>query len=526
MQRDASSSYDVIILGSGMAGTILGAILGRAGKRVLILDAKEHPRFAIGESTIPQTSQLLTLLAKEHDVPELSSLGLDAPKGLRREIGNCCGIKRTFGFAYHDLDREHDPRQANQFGNVWRDENHLFRQDVDAFLVRVALRHGCEVRQRIRVSAIEVGPSGATVATDRLGTLSTRFVVDGSGYKSLLADRFGLRDEPPRMLHHSRSLFNHMIDVEPFEDCVTNELHVKWSQGTLHHVFDHGWVWVIPFNNWEGSTNPLVSIGLTLDPRVYPEPEGVSPEDEFAAFMERLPSANRQFTRAKAVREWVRTGRLQYSASRTIGPRFCLLSHAAGFVDALFSRGLINTMEVIRGLAPLLLAALDDDDFDESRFEALDARQLAVLDYADRLAFGSFAAWRDFEVWNVWMRVWAIGTGVAESNLGSYVMAPRHSEWRPLPNPIFSDFEHPGYRDYFERSFAIIDRYDRREIDAATATRELGEVLSGYCFEMPLPERVAGHEWALRNPRCRDFLLGSPDLHERWNRNLPDPHLG
>ena len=72
-------------------------------------------------------------------------------------------------------------------------------------------------------------------------------------------------------------------------------------------------MWVIPFNNWEGSTNPLVSVGLTLDPRVYPEPEGVSAAAEFAEFMLHLPSANRQFKNAKAVREWVRTGRLVVS---------------------------------------------------------------------------------------------------------------------------------------------------------------------------------------------------------------------
>ena len=525
MKADDSNQRDVVVLGSGMGGTILGSILARAGHDVLILDAKAHPRFAIGESTIGQTSQMLTLLAKEFDVPELSTLGMDSPGAVRREIGNCCGIKRTVGFAYHDLDAEHDPKKAFQIGNVWRDENHFFRQDVDTYLVGVAKQYGCEVQERVMVQAIDIDDSGAKVETDRLGTISARFIVDGTGYRSLLAEHYGLRDSPPNLRHHSRCLFTHMSGVKGFEEVATNELHVKWSQGTLHHCFADGWVWVIPFNNWEGADNPLVSVGLTLDPRVYPEAEGSTPEEEFNDFLHRLPSVDRQFADAEAVRPWVRTGRLQYSSSRTIGPRFCLLSHAAGFVDALFSRGLINTMEVIRVLAPALLGALDNDDFDEARFEDLDARQLGSFDYADRLAYGSFASWRDFDVWNVWMRVWAIGSGVVESNLGGHVIAGRRSNWQPTEGRILSDWEDPGYKEYFERSFVVIDRYARGEVDAATATRELEAILSGYEFDMALPDRVQGHEWALRNPDCRDFMLGAPDLHERWAKRLPDPHL-
>ena len=113
--------YDVVILGSGFGGSILGSILARHGVSVLLIDAKSHPRFSIGESTIPQTSQLLTLLSREYDVPELNNIGLRSPEGIRENIGWTCGIKRTLGFAYHRLGEQHDPNEAIQFGNVWRD---------------------------------------------------------------------------------------------------------------------------------------------------------------------------------------------------------------------------------------------------------------------------------------------------------------------------------------------------------------------------------------------------------------------
>ena len=51
--QQPDEQYDVAILGAGMAGGVLGTVLARNGVRVLLLDAATHPRFAVGESTIP-----------------------------------------------------------------------------------------------------------------------------------------------------------------------------------------------------------------------------------------------------------------------------------------------------------------------------------------------------------------------------------------------------------------------------------------------------------------------------------------
>ena len=49
----SDSQYDVIILGSGIGGSTLAAILARDGFRVLMIEKARHPRFALGESTLP-----------------------------------------------------------------------------------------------------------------------------------------------------------------------------------------------------------------------------------------------------------------------------------------------------------------------------------------------------------------------------------------------------------------------------------------------------------------------------------------
>ena len=54
-----SPDYDVAVLGAGIAGSALAAILARHQVRTVLIDAGTHPRFSIGESTVGGPSQLL-----------------------------------------------------------------------------------------------------------------------------------------------------------------------------------------------------------------------------------------------------------------------------------------------------------------------------------------------------------------------------------------------------------------------------------------------------------------------------------
>lgn len=96
------------------------------------------------------------------------------------------------------------------------------------------------------------------------------------------------------------------------------------SQGTLHHVFKGGWFWVIPFNNHPAATNPLCSVGLQLDPRLYPQRNDLTPEAEFYTFVQQFPAIYAQLQRAHPVSDWQRVDRLQYSAHHIVGDRFAL----------------------------------------------------------------------------------------------------------------------------------------------------------------------------------------------------------
>ncbi|MFD4659799.1 NAD(P)/FAD-dependent oxidoreductase [Kitasatospora sp. NPDC058444] len=402
--------YDVIILGTGLAGSVAGTIMARHGAKVLLIDATSHPRFAVGESMTPQLVEWIHILAERHHIPELKSLA--SINASTRDIAPTFGTKAHFGFMKHEPGQEPDPRQATQLAlpKIFLNNSHMFRQDSDAFMFYVAVKYGCTAKQNWRASAVDFDDDGVTVTGQNGEAFRGKYLIDASGFRSPLAEKFDLRDKPARFKHHSRSMFTHYVGIKRFDDVSGHPKELRppadWHTGTMHHLIERGWFWIIPFDNHKKSRNPLCSVGLTMDERTYPKPKDLTPDEEFARFLDRYPAVKRQFVGASRVREWVSTDRLQYSSKQTIGDRWCLMSHAAGFLDPLFSRGLSNTFEVVDALTSRLIEALKDGDFSAERFEYVERLEQGLLKYNDDIVNSSFIAFSHFRLWNAVFRVW------------------------------------------------------------------------------------------------------------------------
>jgi FADH2 O2-dependent halogenase len=409
--KDPNPIFDVAIIGSGIGGSTLAAILARQGQSVVVFEAGTHPKFAIGESTILETSEMMRALAKYYDVPELAYF---SSENYFPQAGTTHGVKRHFGFIYHEKGQAPRPDEALQAiipKQPYGHELHLYRQDTDYFLTSVAISYGATVLQGTPVTSVDINKNGVEVTTSNEQTFHAKYIVDAGGFRSLLAEQFNLRDFDLKT--HTRGMFTHMIDVPCF-----NEIHLskseygvpfRWSEGTLHHIFKGGWLWVIPFNNHTKATNPLISVGLLLDPRVYPIRTDVSPEEEFYEFIEQFPHIKKQFEHAKPVRGWVRANRLQYSSKKVIGDRFALLGHSVGFVDPLYSKGLYVTHFAIMVLADLLINAQKTGDYSARAFAPLEEITLNYIKMHDILIANSFKAWSDERLWRVYSVQWLLG---------------------------------------------------------------------------------------------------------------------
>ncbi|SCE12110.1 FADH2 O2-dependent halogenase [Streptomyces sp. BpilaLS-43] len=402
--------YDVIILGTGLAGSVAGTIMARHGAKVLLIDAASHPRFAIGESMTPQLVEWIHILAERHRIPELKSLA--SVNASTRDIAPTFGTKAHFGFMKHEPGREPDPREATQLAlpKIFLNNSHMFRQDSDAFMFYVAVKYGCTAKQNWRAADVDFDDDGVTVTGQDGEAFRGKYLIDASGFRSPLAEKFDLRDKPARFKHHSRSMFTHYVGIKPFDDVSGHPKELRppadWHTGTMHHLIERGWFWIIAFDNHKKSRNPLCSVGLTMDERTYPKPKNLTPDEEFSQFLDRYPAVKRQFDGASRVREWVSTDRLQYSSKQTIGDRWCLMSHAAGFLDPLFSRGLSNTFEVVDALTSRLIEALGDGDFSAERFEYVERLEQGLLKYNDDIVNSSFISFSHFRLWNAVFRIW------------------------------------------------------------------------------------------------------------------------
>ncbi|WP_020672334.1 NAD(P)/FAD-dependent oxidoreductase [Amycolatopsis nigrescens] len=471
---------DVLILGSGLAGSVAGACLSRQGAKVVLVDAGQHPRFAIGESMTPQLVEWLHILRSRFDVPEIGHL-LDV-KAVTRNIGPHHGRKQSFGFVRQVPGQEPDPRETTMFviPKLLTEASHLFRQDTDQYFFNVAARHGCHTRQNWRAADLDFDDDGVTVTGQNGEVFRAKYLIDASGFRSPLAEKFDLREKPARFKHHSRSLFTHYIGIKPFDDVSHHPRSLRppapWHGGTLHHMIERGWFWIIPFDNIKESRNPMCSVGLTFDERLYPKPKDLTPEQEFNRYLDMYPAVKRQFEGAKRVREWVSTDRLQYSSSRSIGPRWCLMSHAAGFIDPLFSRGLSNTFEVVYSLCTRILDSLADDDWSVERYEYVERLERGLLQYNDDLVNASFIAFKHFRLWNAVFRVWGgfLTPGVMRLTKArvNYELDGDEDHLRGLeraPYPGLWFAESANFKRILELTAECCEKYEVGEMDGDTA---------------------------------------------------------
>jgi tetracycline 7-halogenase / FADH2 O2-dependent halogenase len=523
-----SQVYDVAIVGGGIGGSALAAILARHGVSVLLLEGGAHPRFAIGESTIPETTLLLRILASRYQVPELAYLSTYG--GTLRNISSGCGVKRNFSFFQHSENEPADPARSTQlptFAPPLGPDCHLFRQDVDAWLYYLALRYGATGIMNAQVTEIDIGGTQVDLRT-RDGRLHrARFVVDAGGIRALLPQVLGLRETPCPYRTRTRSIFTHMVGVLPWEmvaDRAAHGLPSPPSQGTLHHVFDGGWAWIIPFDNHPRSTNPLCSVGINLALDKFPG-TGAPPQEEFWSIVARFPSLARQLRDARPARGFMGSQANQFSSKQLAGDRWFLLPHASNFIDPLFSSGLSVTFWAVNQLAARLLDSVRTDQFSAERFEPVTDWVTKCFDYYDGLVSRSYTSFADFDLWNAWSRMWVLGSLYGNNGLIGVLSRARGG----LDDPAWAALEAEPYRGVqaldnthyttlIAAASAEIDRYAAGEQPARDACARIYQHLSA--SEL-CPAPLGLLDPAQRCPAGTFTLLPLARLM-RWGARAPD----
>ena len=146
-----TARYDIAIVGSGFAGSLLAMIARRLGRSVVLIERGRHPRVrhrrvldTDHQSSSGRADRLATICRRA----PLAKWG----NWQRTHPEIACGLKRGFTFYHHDLDKPRHSEPPDRSEQLLvaaspHDEisdTHWYRADFDHFLVREAQRLGVD----------------------------------------------------------------------------------------------------------------------------------------------------------------------------------------------------------------------------------------------------------------------------------------------------------------------------------------------------------------------------------------------
>ena len=408
---ESIGDFDVVIVGGGGGGATLAMVLARVGASVAVIERGRHPRFAIGESTVPTSTMGLEYLADTYDLPDLRCYCRYPDL---KERGLTGYPKAQFWFGLHRPGEPLDPAHQAMFDvfplGVGPDI-HMLRSDVDAHLTSLLPAHGVAYRDRTAINGFDYDGRWATLeleGPDGPARARARLIFDATGHGAYFGRLLGLRDEEPRQRTNTRAIYGHFRGVRLLEQVLPPDptFRVARDAGTQHHCFDGGWIWVIPFDDG------TVSIGILLDRGAFPLDPELPVEQEWRQIIDRFPTVAAALGDATPTRPLVRTDRVQFSSHAITAPGVVLTPHAAGFIDPLFSTGLTQTSIFVARAARVVAGCLADDDFDHARFKPLERAMQRELELTDKLVSGTIASFCDFEVFRQYWQSWIVGTSL------------------------------------------------------------------------------------------------------------------
>lgn len=346
---DSSSSheYQVAVLGGGPAGASAAAALARRGRRVVLFERDQFPRFHIGES----------LLATVNDyVAEL---------GLTEQV-RAAGFPQKWGASFMTADgaveRYADFGVAREIRQpqTWQ----VPRARFDQLLLDHAAQSGVAVRMGQRVLDAHFDQAGVTVffqdAAQQPGEVRVAAVVDATGRLGVLARKLDLRVPEARL--PNIAVFSHYAGVPRPAGRRSGDIVIVARP-------DLGWFWVIPIDG------ELTSVGVVLRRSVFDALPRMSHQEVLERAIAETPAVAALL--ADARREWpVRVEKdFSYAARAYAGDRWLLAGDAGSFLDPVFSTGVAIALESGLECARELDAALADGDFRARRFAPFDRRQ-------------------------------------------------------------------------------------------------------------------------------------------------------
>jgi flavin-dependent dehydrogenase len=360
---DVRYDFDFAVAGGGPAGSSAAISLRQRGHSVVLLERETFPRFHIGESLLSTANDSFAALGVTKQVEAAS---FPAKWGARLFTHD----GQSGRYVDFTCVREVTRPQTYQ----------VCREEFDRILLERAREVGVDVREACNVTGCEFTPDAAILdvasrvdgATSRL---HVRALVDATGRGGLIARKFNLRTEEPRLANVA--IYSHYTNVPRLEGPRPDDIRLIARD-------DAGWFWLIPISK------ELTSVGVVLPKALYRRLANGSSEETLNRTISDTPIVADLMRAAR--REWpVRVEKdFSYSVSTYAGNRWILAGDAGSFLDPVFSTGVSIAMESGIEAATELHRALVRNDFSDASFAAFSRRQRKRFETFRRFVVGFY----------------------------------------------------------------------------------------------------------------------------------------
>ena len=364
--------FDGLVIGGGPAGATAATVLAQHGRRVLLVERDEFPRYHIGESLVPYT----WFTFKRLGVLEWFDQVACPQKRSVQFVSTNGKVSEPFYF-FQTIEHE--------CATTWQ----VRRSDFDRMMLDNARRHGVEVRHGLTVRDVvtEDGRVVGAQAEDQDGTRQTfraRAVIDATGRDALLSSKLGWKKRDSDL---------NKIAIFTYFEGGKRDSGLDEGATTVAYIPEKGWFWHIPL------ADDVVSVGLVAEAD-YLYRDTRDPEAIFCREAEACSWIKDHITSGTYLGPMRVTGEFSYRATKTSGPGFCLVGDAFSFLDPVFSSGVFLALKSGEMAADAIHQGLEaNGKVTEATFETYDRnlrwaldqfRQLVLVFYNQTFNFGDF----------------------------------------------------------------------------------------------------------------------------------------
>ncbi len=364
--------YDCVVVGGGPAGATVATVLADHGRSVVILEKAAFPRHHIGESLMPETYWTFKRIGmldklRATDFPRKESVQFTSASG-----------KDSAPFYFTD-------RNPHECSVTWQ----VPRDIMDRMMLDNAREHGAQIKEGVRAKKVLFEGDRAVgvevVCNGQTEEIRAKVVVDATGMAALLSRQLNLRYGDERLKNASIYAY--------YKGALRDEGRNAGATIIISTTRPGGWFWFIPL------PDDINSIGVVAPPAYLCSGRGDDPLATLKEEIEDCPGIARRLVGAELVSGAYVTSDFSYRSREMAGPGWVLIGDAFGFLDPVYSSGVMLALKSGEMAADCIHEAIEADDLSGDRLGSFAPtiirgmqliRQLVYAFYDERFSFGKF----------------------------------------------------------------------------------------------------------------------------------------